>query len=709
MMSDESLYLNRELSWLEFNQRVLDEAADPSVPLLKRLKFLAITASNLDEFFMVRVGGMRLLIDEGSTKPEPSGLTPKRQLAAVHQRVHEMCACQERLYLEDLEPALAEGGVCRASLETLDGEQWQYLSRVFDEEIGLIVTPAAVHDPEQFPLVANLGLHVVVRLRPRPDDAKRHPRYAVVPLGGPLARFVPLPDTSGQRYVLLEDIVRTFAERLFPGEQVAEVVVFRVTRNAGMSVDEDGAFDLLAQMEGVLDARTLGDCIRLEVEATATKTTIHFLTRALGVGTEDVYATLAPVGLGDFMALSGIEADEALSYPGMPPQLPSTVDLSLPMFPQIAKHDILLCHPYESFEPVVRFLREAATDPEVLAIKQVLYRTSADSPIIEALREAAAAGKYVTALVEIKARFDEARNIDWARRLEMDGVQVIYGVKGLKTHAKICMVVRRDPRGIVRYLHFGTGNYNEKTAKIYSDISLFTCAEDLGADASAFFNAVAGYSTPQAFRRLAVAPIGLREKLVELIDAETERRRQGQKARIDAKMNALVDTEIIDALYRASQAGVKIRLNIRGICCLRPGVKGLSDNIEVVSIVDRFLEHARVMVFHHGGDERVFISSADWMPRNLRGRVELLVPVEDVACRQKLTGMLDIYFRDNTKARRLLPDGGYERVARGRTPVRAQYALYEMATKDLMAGRRLRKNVFEPHRSQTQPDDPAGQ
>lgn len=701
-MSDVSLYLNRELSWLEFNQRVLDEAAAPDVPLLERLKFLAITASNLDEFFMVRVGGLRLLIEEGSTKPDPSGLTPKRQLAAVQQRVHEMCASQERLYREELEPALAEGGVARADLEALDGEQWQYLSRVFDEEIGLIVTPAAVHEPDHFPLVANLGLHVAVRLRPRADDTKRRPRYAVVPLGGPLDRFVPLPSANGQLYVLLEDVVRTFAERLFPGERVAETVVFRVTRNAGMSVDEDGAFDLLAEMEGVLDARTLSDCIRLEVEATATKTTIQFLMRALGVQTEDVYATHAPVGLGDFMALSGIEANESLRYPGMPPQVPSSVDLSQSLFPQIAKSDILLCHPYESFEPVVRFLQEAADDPDVLAIKQVLYRTSSKSPIIEALREAASQGKYVTALVEVKARFDEARNIEWARRLEMDGVQVIYGVKGLKTHAKICMVVRREPRGIVRYLHFGTGNYNERTAKLYSDFSLFTCAGDWGADASAFFNAVAGYSTPQEFRRLAVAPIGLREKLVELIDAETERRRQGQKARIDAKMNALVDTEIIDALYRASQAGVKIRLNVRGICCLRPGVKGISDNIEVVSIVDRFLEHSRVMVFHHGGEERVFISSADWMPRNLRGRVELLVPVEDETCRRKLIGILETYFRDNCKARRLLSDGAYERVAKGRTQVRAQYALYEMATKEIMASRRQRKNVFEPHRSPSQ-------
>ena len=388
----------------------------------------------------------------------------------------------------------------------------------------------------------------------------------------------------------------------------------------------------------------------------------------------------------------------------MPPLPSPDVDPAVPMFQQIAKGDILLCHPYESFEPVLRFLREAAEDPGVLAIKQVLYRTSRDSEVVEALRDAAANGKYVTALVEVKARFDEARNIDWARRLEVDGVQVVYGVKGLKTHAKICMVVRREPHGIVRYLHFGTGNYNESTAKLYSDISLFTCDQDFGADSSAFFNAVAGYSTPQAFRRLAVAPIGLREKLLELIEGETERRRQGQKARIDAKMNSLADTEVIDALYRASRAGVKIRLNVRGICCLRPGVKGLSENIQVVSVVDRFLEHARILVFHHGGDQRVFLSSADWMPRNLRRRVELLVPVQDPDCRRKLAGILDAFFRDTAKARRLLPDGGHERPPQGSKPVRAQQALHDMVAAALASGRNSRRTVFEPHRGERPPD-----
>ncbi|MDX9980923.1 MAG: polyphosphate kinase 1, partial [Lentisphaeria bacterium] len=699
-MNEQSPYLNRELSWLEFNQRVLDEAANPEVPLLERLKFLAITASNLDEFFMVRVGGLRLLIEEGSTRPDPSGLTPRQQLAAVRQRVRDLCACQERIYREELEPALAAAGIRRVGPAVGEAGQDHVLARLFDGEIGLIVTPAAVPDPKRFPLVANLGLHLAVRLRPAAADPKRQPRYAVVPLGGPLARVLSLSAETGRRYILLEDLVRAFADRLFPGERIAEAVAFRVTRNAGMSVDEDGAFDLLAEMEGVLDARTFSGCIRLEIEASASKVLTRFLTRCLAVAPDDVYPSLAPVGLGELMELAGIEAEGSLRYPGMPPLAPAAVDPSQPMFPQIAKRDILLCHPYESFEPVLRFLREAAADPDVLAIKQVLYRVSKDSPIVEALREAAAAGKYVTALVEVKARFDEARNIDWARRLEMAGVQVIYGVKGLKTHAKICMVMRREPRGIVRYLHFGTGNYNERTAKLYSDISLLTCAEDLGADASAFFNAVAGYSTPQSFRRLAVAPIGLRERLLELIDAEAERRRQGQKARIVAKMNSLVDTEVIDALYRASQAGVKIRLNIRGICCLRPGVKGLSENIEVVSIVDRFLEHARIMVFHHGGDERVFISSADWMPRNLRGRVELLVPVEDPDCRRRLTAILDTYFRDNCKARRLLADGSYKRVSAGRVPVRAQYALHDLMGSDVLAEQRRRKNVFEPHRSQ---------
>ena len=696
-----SKYINRELSWLEFNQRVLDEGRDEQVPTLERLKFLAITSSNLDEFFMVRVGGLQLLAQKGSTRRDPSGMTPEEQLQALSRRAHEMVEMQYRCFLEEIEPALAQAGVRRLGPGQLTDRQLKDLEKIFDNQTASVLTPMAVSLQQRFPLLINQTISICVRLSFVADE-KQPWRMAIIPLGRTAQRFMTLPSEGGYSYVLLEDAVGMFIERFFPGEQVLECVPFRITRNADLHLREDMAADLLAEMEEVLDARKQGPCVRLEVAASASPETLSFLQQALRIRRqEDIFSVAGPLDLSGFMPLTELQGFDHLKYPPWSPQPSPAVDLSASIFETLKRRDVMLYHPYESFDPVVRLVEEAADDPDVLAIKQILYRTSRNSPIVAALRRAAERGKYVTAIVELKARFDEARNIEWARNLEQAAVQVIYGVKGLKTHAKVCIIVRREAYGIQRYIHFGTGNYNESTARLYSDVSFMTANEELGADAISFFNAVTGYTHPQKFRKIGVAPIGLREKLLEMIDTETQRKKQGQQASISAKMNSLVDPHIIDALYAASQAGVAIKLNVRGICCLRPGVANLSENITVISIVDRFLEHARIFHFHHGGDDRVFIASADWMPRNLDRRVELLVPVEDGANRRRLIGILQTYFRDTIKSRKLLPDGSYKRVkpTNKRKPFRSQQALYRLAVRAVKQAELSRRTVFEPHRA----------
>ncbi|MBT4865780.1 MAG: polyphosphate kinase 1, partial [Planctomycetaceae bacterium] len=600
-------YINRELSWLEFNQRVLDEAGDAMTPLLSRLMFLAITGSNLDEFFMVRVGGLQLLDQQGSTKADASGMSPQQQLASISARTHRMMLEQYTCYLNELEPALAEAGIRRVRPAELTGQQSKSIAQVFENRIYPVLTPMAVSGRDDFPLLINQTMNVCVHLEAAADG--EGPRFAIIPFGPTSSRFITLPSEGGYEYMLLEDAVEMFADRFFPGEQIVECVAFRITRNADLAVREDLASDLLVEMEHLLDARTAGDCVRLEIVDGVTPTALGFLTDTLEVDDVNVYAAPGPVDLGAFMQLSDLPGFDNLRYEPWPPQASPDVDPAGDIFSTVARDDVLLYHPYDSFDPVLRLLEEAAVDPDVLAIKQTLYRTSRNSPIVAALRQAAERGKYVTVIVELKARFDEARNIEWARSLEQAGVQVFYGVKGFKTHSKLCIVVRREPAGIRRYVHFGTGNYNEATARIYSDVSLMTCNEELGADATSFFNAITGYSQPQKFRRIEAAPIGLRERLLEMIQSETQRQKESGRASITAKLNSLVDPKIIDALYEASQAGVPVRLNIRGICCLRPGVEGLSENITVVGVVDRFLEHARIFHFHHGGDERLFISS----------------------------------------------------------------------------------------------------
>ena len=499
--------------------------------------------------------------------------------------------------------------------------------------------------------------------------------------------------------MLLEDVVGAFAQHFFPDETVVETTPFRITRNADLIVSEDVASDFMAEMEQLLQARKQSHCVRLEIDARASATMQAHITQCYSVSPADVYAIEGPLDLSDMMPLSGLKGFENLrdepwdSFPS------KEVDIGKSMFEQLAEKSILLLHPYESFDPVVRFIDEAADDPDVLSIKQTLYRTSSNSPVVAALMRAAGKGKYVTAIVELKARFDESRNIDWARQLEREGVNVIYGVRHLKTHAKICVIVRQEPQGIQRYVHFGTGNYNEQTARLYSDVSYMTSDFDLGADAVSFFNAITGGSSPQPFHKLEAAPLGLKSRLLEMIDIEIDQAHRGGKAFIRAKVNSLVDTEIIEGLYRASAAGVTVQLNIRGICCLKPGVPNLSENIEVISIIDRYLEHARIVHFHHGGDDRVLISSADWMPRNLDRRIELLVPVEDDPCKSRLIDILGIYFRDNVKAKRLTPEGEYVPVSKKSPPFRAQEYLHLSIARQARQSNQKQATFFEPHRS----------
>lgn len=687
-------FFNRELSWLAFNQRVLDEGLNEENPLLERLKFLAITASNLDEFFMVRVGGLRLLAEEGSRERDISGMTVREQLQAVSRRIRKMSADQSALYRR-LSAQLSEEGFRVLPLAALSEAQRKVLSRTFEDDVLSTLTPVSLVEGRPY-RPANLLLHVAVRLAP--EDAGGDERYALLPLGPNVSRFIRLPSASGAVFVRLEEAVAEWAGRWFDGCEVLECAPFRVTRNADIELREDLAPDLLTGMQELLDERKETACIRLEIGRGASRQMAARLALLCGLDRNDVYPVDGPLALRAYMALAQAAGFEALKDEPWPPQPSPRFDLKESVFPQVAAQSVLLHLPYESFDPVVKFVEDAAEDPDVLAIKQVLYRTAGDSAVVEALIRAAQAGKHVTVLVELKARFDEARNIAQARQLEQAGAQVIYGVRNLKTHAKVCLVVRREPQGVVRYMHFGTGNYNEATARLYSDLGYFTSDAELGRDAAAFFNAVAGYSQPQELSRLRMSPFDLRSTLLELIDTEASRAKAGEKAAILIKVNTLTDSEMIDHLYRASQAGVRVQLNVRGVCCLRPGVKGLSENISVTSLIDRFLEHARICAFHSGGNEKVYIASADWMPRNLDRRVELMIPITDKEARRQVLKIAKAYFRDNRKASRLLSDGTYERVEKGKSPIRAQEAFYRQACEAARRKEQTKPTVLEPYR-----------
>jgi polyphosphate kinase len=672
-------FLNRELSWLAFNQRVLEEAMDPTTALLERLKFATIVASNLDEFFMVRVAALKNEIEEGDTGPDHAGLTPAQQFSQISERAHEMV---ERLYAtlkQEILPPLAERGVRILGYEELEAAPRAALGRHFRDEVLPALTPLAIDASRPFPMLSGLSLNLALLLEPGEDEET--PRLAVVQVPARLPRLVRPLGTDGNVFTFLEDVIRAELAALFPGQKLLEAAAFRITRDAEMELDDEGGRDYLQALEEELKKRRRGGVVRLEVEARVGDKLLELLCARLDVEGPDVYRVDGPLDIRALFPLVDLPVLEDLRDAPLKPLVSLDVREQESLFEVLEQRDVLLYHPYDSFDAVVSLVARAAEDPDVLAIKQTLYRTSGDSPVVRALARAAEAGKQVTVLVELLARFDEQSNIRWARSLEESGAHVIYGIRGFKTHSKICLVVRRGRQGIRRYVHLGTGNYNDKTARLYTDFGLMTADREIGEDASAFFNALTGYSDPPRMRKLEMAPTGMRERFLALIDRERRRAVEGQVAEIRAKMNSLVDADIIRALYEASQAGVGIKLNVRGICCLRPGLKGVSEAIRVVSIVDRFLEHARIFYFRNGGDEEVYLSSADWMPRNLDRRIELLFPVESPDCRAKVVRVLDAMFQDNVKARVLQADGSYRRrkLAKGEEAYRAQLELYREA------------------------------
>lgn len=685
---DPALYINRELSWLEFNARVLDEARDPDVPLLERLKFLAIFASNLDEFFMVRVAGLKQQVARGVRETRADGMSAAGQLAAIYTNVHEMVNEQYRVLGEEVLPALEREGVRFVTFAQLTASQKRVLEKRFRQEVFPVLTPLAIDPSHPFPFLRNRSQNLAVHLR-RPDSelvAGVGP-LAVVQLPAALGRFVEVPPAGKNpgraTYILLGDLITHFIGELFPGLEVEGVYPFRVTRNADLALDEEEAEDLLVAMQKELRRRERGAAVRLEIDTSATPTVHRMLMQALSLGEQDVYEIDGPLNLAEFMQVYGALGDLSdLRDPPFTPQDTPELASEEDTFAAVSKGDVLLHHPYESYDQVVDFIREAAEDPRVLAIKMTLYRTSGDSPVIQALAHAAENGKQVTALVELKARFDEQQNIVWARALEESGVHVVYGFIGLKTHCKVALVVRREAAGLRRYVHLSTGNYNPSTGRLYTDLSFFTCREEFAEDASALFNLLTGYSQPPAWQRLFVAPLGLRTRLLELIEREGDHAEAGRPARIVAKMNALSDDEVVRALYRASRRGVKIDLLVRGICCLRPGLPGWSENIRVRSIVDRYLEHSRIFGFENGGKREVYLSSADWMQRNLRRRVEVMFPVEDEQLASRVFDeILALELSDNVHARELQPDGSYVRAQRenGEDVLRAQVEFQKLA------------------------------
>jgi polyphosphate kinase len=700
MKKPEALSLNnRELSWLEFNQRVLDEADDASVPLLERLFFLSVVSSNLDEFFMVRVGGLMLQCAAGVTRPDPSGMRPAELLAQLRKRVRTQVKDQYGSLRNKVLAELAARQITVSAGARLTAEEMRALEPDFETQIFPVVTPVGLGETSPFPVLPSLALYLAVRLSPAKDETA--PRHVLIKLGPGLARLWRIPSSQvTRRFALLEDIVRAFLPKLLPGQELLESTVFRVSRNADMAVEEEETADLAVAMRRVLRERRTGPSIvRLEVEDSASDEMVQWLASELNAIDETVIRIHGPIDLTGLRELRGMVDDADLVYPAWTSQPHPALDPAAGIFEQMAQQDFFIATPYESFDPVLKLVETAAADPQVRAIKMVLYRTSTKGPLVRALAAAAQSGKHVTVLIELKARFDEERNIDWAHGLEESGVQVIYGVRRLKTHAKICLVIRREDDGIRHYMHFGTGNYNETTAKFYTDVGLFTCDPILGRDATVFFHAVSGFSEPQTYQKLVQAPTGMRDRLLELIRFETAQAESHQPAQIAAKMNALVDPALIAALYEASQAGVEIRLCVRGICCLRPGVKGLSENISVISVVDRFLEHSRIFHFLHGGEDECFLSSADWMPRNLDSRIELLVPVQDAICRRRLLELLHTSLSDNVKAWKLLPGGTYKRVTRphGQRPIRSQETLCELARETIKQVRRAQRTVFDPH------------
>lgn len=694
-----SYYVNRELSWLEFNCRILGEAKDRTIRPFERIKFLGITASNLDEFFMVRVASLIDMVHAGYEKTDIAGMTPGQQLEKIIPKTKEFMNSQYTTYNRSLLPLLEKNGLhVITHHENLTEAQSSYVDDFFDKDVYPVLTPMAVDASRPFPLIRNKTLNIGALIRKK--DSKEV-EIATVQVPSVLPRIVHVPSEQDgvQEIILLEEVIEKNIAKLFLNYEVTCAHPYRIMRNADLTIDEDDAADLLKEIERQIKQRQWGEVIRLEVEDSIDKELLNQLVKQLEVAKENIFAINGPLDLTFLSKLSGLDGFDHLKNPKYTPQPVPELNSEEPIFDQIKKKDIFLHHPYETFDPVVQFISQAAVDPDILAIKQTLYRVSSHSPIIAALAQAAENGKQVTVLVELKARFDEENNINWAKMLEKTGCHVIYGLVGLKTHSKIALVVRREEDGIKRYVHLGTGNYNDVTARLYTDTGILTASDSIGEDATAVFNMLSGYSEPASWNKLAVAPIWLKNTVLDLINREAENARAGKPAHIIAKMNSLCDPKVMAALYEASAAGVKIELIVRGICCLRAGVPGLSENITVRSIVGNFLEHARILYCYNDGFEDIYMGSADWMPRNLDKRVEIMFPVEDPQAKAQAKHILDVQLADTMKAYILQPDGTYEKQdLRGKAKICAQDVFCEeaiaAAKKEQKSGEE--KRTFEP-------------
>lgn len=695
-------FTNRELSWMLFNQRVLEEARDKENPLLERVKFLSITASNLDEFFMVRVASLSDMANVGYEKEDPAGMRTSEQLQAISEAAHQMIDRQYKTYNRMLKKLLHEQSIDIYTPGALSDKQLDFIDHYFKREVYPVLTPMAVDSSRPFPLILNKSINIAALIHREGRPAK-HLEFVTVQVPNVLPRVVKIPDKKAKEsFVLLEDIIRRHLNELFIGYSIDEAACYRVMRDMDLEVDEEDTVDLLKEIEKQLRLRERGNVIHLDVEEGISNRLLDKLVKRLNVSETNVYQVNGPIDLTFLSKMAGMIDNQAteLRDPVHRPYIHYEL-IEQSIFDAMRAHDIFLHHPFDSFDPVIELVRQAAKDPNVLAIKMTLYRVSGNSPIIRYLEQAAENGKQVTALVELKARFDEENNINWAQKLEKTGCHVIYGLVGLKTHCKMTLVVRREETGIKRYMHFGTGNYNDITARFYTDMGLLTSNELMGIDASNVFNMLSGYSEPPYFHKLIMAPLRLRDRLIDLIDTEISNARAGKPAYIHAKMNALSDEGMIKALYRASSEGVTIKLLVRGICCLKTGIPGVSDTIEVHSIVGRYLEHSRIYIFANGGEEKVFLASADWMSRNLNRRVELMFPVEDEQILKTIIDAFALMMSDNVKTRVLEADGSYKKVnRRGKPAVNAQEFFARLAeTRSLNRNQALEeKKTFTPIR-----------
>ncbi len=696
-LNTESNFINRELSWLKFNTRVLKEANAKDQPPLERLRFISIAASNLDEFFMVRVANLIDKLEKGIKERDPSGLSVPAQFEKVSAASHSMV----RSFYKYLFPVLKElrnYGIVITRLDEISPKGQEWLKNYFINTVYPVLTPMAVDASRPFPFLANRSLNLAVSFEQKDDDENK---IAFVQVPSVLPRLLQVETEQDKTFVFLEELIMQHCSMLFLGQKIKNITAFRLTRNSDLTIDDEDATNLLQEVEESLRKRIRGDVIRLEINATEDDEIGKFLRKNLALDKSDVYEITGPIDLTCFFKLVSLPEFSNLCNLPQPPQIPMDLIDNDDIFALASEKDIMLHHPFESFDALVKFVQDAANDPQVLAIKQTLYRVSGNSPIVAALAKAAENGKQVTVLMEVKARFDEQNNIIWARRLEKAGCHVIYGLVGLKTHSKIILIVRQENDGIKRYVHLGTGNYNDSTAKLYTDIGIITSNAQIGADASAFFNVLSGYSEPPLLDKLTMAPIGLREKFYELIDNEIDIAKKGGNARIIAKMNSLIDKEMILKLYQASNAGVKIDLIIRGICGLIEGKKAVSENITVRSIIGRYLEHTRIFYFLNAGEEQIYLSSADWMERNLNDRVELLFPVESPEHVERIKEILDLYLKDNTKAHVMASNGSYRKLNASTTKISAQEALYKMAVEAVKNSRPSLEQKMQPLHKKT--------